>query len=175
MLPANLTNTVSSVPALIQALGLEAHDEGGYFRQLYQSDWTLQTNREGESRYGLNTIYYLLTADSPKGHLHRNQSDIVHFFHAGHPLTYFLVSPEGEFSTVVMGPDPLQGHMFQFTVPGGYWKASFLSAGAFGLISEAVCPGFDYRDRELATPVLVNERFPQLAEILSPYVLSAHP
>jgi predicted cupin superfamily sugar epimerase len=174
MLPAKLTQTTLSVPALVEALGLAAHDEGGYFRQLYQSDWTVPTAREGSARYGLNTIYYLLTAESPKGHLHRNQSDIVHFFHAGHPLTYFLLSPEGQLSTVVMGPDPAQGHVFQMTVPGGYWKASFLASGDFGLISEAVCPGFDYRDRTLATPAMVRQEFPQHWEALAPYVLE-HP
>lgn len=174
MRPANLTNPPVSTSALIQLLGLEAHDEGGYFRQLYQSDWTVPTDREGSARYGLNTIYYLLTAESPKGHLHRNQSDIVHFFHAGHPLTYLLLSPEGQLSTVVMGPDPLQGHVFQMTVPGGYWKASYLASGDFGLISEAVCPGFDYRDRTLATPAMVRQEFPQHWEALAPYVLE-HP
>ncbi|WP_303674982.1 cupin domain-containing protein [Vampirovibrio chlorellavorus] len=171
MPPANLNPPTLSVPALIEALGLVAHDEGGYFRQLYQSDWTVPTDREGGARYGLNTIYYLLTADSPKGHLHRNQSDIVHFFHAGSPLTYFLLSPEGQLSKVVMGPDPAQGQVFQMTVPGGYWKASLLASGDFGLISEAVCPGFDYRDRELATPATVRGAFPQHWGALAPYVL----
>lgn len=174
MLPTDTPMALLSVEGFIQSLGLEPHDEGGYFRQLYQSDWTLPTEREGGQRFGLNTIYYLLTATSRIGHLHRNQSDIVHFFHAGNPLTYFLLSPEGELSTVTMGANPSQEELFQLTVPGGYWKASFLPQGDFGLISEAVCPGFDYRDRTLATPALLRQDFPQHWETLSPFLLT-HP
>lgn len=174
MIPSHPSLSTLPVETLIQALDLQPHDEGGYFRQLYQSNWTLVTGREGRERFGLNTIYYLLTATSPRGHLHRNQSDIVHFFHAGSPLTYVLLSPVGVLSTVVMGPDPTFAQVFQMTVPGGYWKASYLPQGEYGLISEAVCPGFDYRDRELATPALIRESFPELAETLAPYILSAH-
>lgn len=159
--------------ALVRLLGLEAHDEGGYFRQIYQSNWQLPTPaRTGESRWGVNTIYYLLTRQSPTGHLHRNESDIIHFFHAGSPLTYLMVSPEGQLSQVIMGPDPAQGHVFQMTVPGGYWKASFLAEGEYGLISEAVVPGFDYRDRELASVETITRQFPHLTAELTPYILA---
>lgn len=163
---------ITSANGLIQSLGLEPHDEGGYFRQVYQSDWTLETKRDGETRYGVNTIYYLLTSKSPQGHLHRNQSDIIHFFHAGSPVTYLTVSPAGEVNEVVMGPDFKEGQVFQMTVPGGYWKTSFLTGGEYALISEAVSPAFDYRDRELATPETIKALYPGLMARLKPYLLS---
>ncbi len=166
-------NESASVQALIQSLRLTHHDEGGYFRQLYESDWVVNTpERPGESRPGLNTIYYLLTAQNRVGHLHRNASDILHFFHAGGPLTYWLVSPEGTLQRVILGPDPSQGHHFQLTVPGGYWKASCLAEGEYGLISEAVAPGFDYRDRTLATVEAAETLFPHLLAELRPYLLT---
>lgn len=159
--------------ALIQQLHLERHDEGGYFRQIHQSEWTTSTpDRPGGQRFGINTIYYMLTDDSPIGHFHRNQSDIIHFFHAGSPMTYLTVTPEGEFNRIILGPDPAQGHVFQMTIPGGVWKASYLMEGRFGLLSEAVAPGFDYRDRELATPEAFQQLFPQLWQELVPYTLS---
>lgn len=162
-----------SVDSLIKALALEAHDEGGFFRQIYQSGWQTPTpDRAGTSRWGVNTIYYLLTKQSPIGHLHRNESEIIHFFHAGSPLTYLIVSPEGELSRIVMGPNPAAGHVFQMTVPGGYWKTSFLTDDEYGLISEAVVPGFDYRDRELATLETISQLFPDLATELTPYILA---
>ncbi|WP_373531680.1 cupin domain-containing protein [Vampirovibrio sp.] len=161
-----------STKDLIESLGLEGHDEGGYFRQIHQSDWTIETKRAGNSRYGLNTIYYLLTADSPQGHLHRNQSDITHFFHAGGPIRYLTVSPTGVVSEIILGPNPDEGHVFQMTVPGGFWKASALMSGPYGLISEAVAPGFDYRDRELATPEAIQALFPTQSERLKPLILS---
>lgn len=158
---------------LIRSLELEPHDEGGYFRQIYQSGWQTPTpEREGASRWGVNTIYYLLTQQNPIGHLHRNASDIIHFFHAGSPLTYLTVSPEGQLNRIVMGANPEQGQVFQMTVPGGYWKTSLLTRGEYGLISEAVAPGFDYRDRELASVETITMQFPHLLSELTPYILA---
>lgn len=158
---------------LIRSLRLEGHDEGGYFRQIHQSEWMTDTpDREGGVRYGINTIYYLMTDDSPVGHFHRNRSDIVHFFHAGSPITYLTVTPEGQLNRTVLGPNPQQGHVFQMTVPGGVWKASVLEQGAYGLLSEAVAPGFDYRDRELASVDTLKTLFPELWPTLAPYTLS---
>src|SRR3712207_260007 len=102
----DLTGTTATKETLIGHLQLERHDEGGYFRQIYQSDWIVQVaDRPGGERFGLNTIYYLLTDDSPIGHFHRNRSDIVHFFHGGSPITYLLIFPEGRLEARILGPD----------------------------------------------------------------------
>jgi predicted cupin superfamily sugar epimerase len=157
---------------LIACLGLEPHDEGGYFRQMYQSHTQISlSEREGVVRPLLNTIYYLLTRDNPVGHFHSNASDIVHFFHAGSPLTYLIISPKGELTKRVLGPDVVNGHELQLTVPGGAWKATVLLEGDFGLVSEAVAPGFDYRDRRIATKEELQTRFSAVWNQVAPYVL----
>lgn len=158
---------------IIRHLKLTSHDEGGYFRQTYQSKWTLEiSSRVGGTRFGLNTIYYMLTNDSPIGYFHLNRSDIIHFFHAGDPLTYLLITPNGYLDKRLLGPDPTKGHCLQIVVPGGTWKATVLNdQGSFGLLSEAVAPGFDYRDRELATADKLKELFPHLWDEIEPYVL----
>ena len=57
------------------------------------------------------------------------------------------------------GPDVAAGHQLQVMIPGGCWKhtqlldddpryARFTGEAAFCLLSEAVAPGFDYRDLE---------------------------
>jgi hypothetical protein len=100
----------------------------------------------------LNTIYYLLTRDSPIGYLHRNRSAITHFHHLGGPSHYLLVSPHGETREVLLGPAPHAGHVVMFTAPGGWWKTSRLPPGVDEcLISEAVAPGFRFEDHEMAT------------------------
>ena len=131
----------------ISQLHLEPHIEGGYFRRTYQSQCnTLVT---AGSRPLMSSIYYMLTDDSPIGYFHRNQSDIIHYWHAGEPVHYSLISPAGVLEHHVLGPGHEQ--QLQLTVPGGHWKASQLKHGEFGLLSEAVCPGFEYLDMELAT------------------------
>jgi predicted cupin superfamily sugar epimerase len=101
----------------------------------------------------LSCIYYLLTCDSPVGYLHENRSDIVHFFQLGSPITYTLISPQGEISQTTLGPNIELGQQLQLVVPSGWWKASELTSGEFGLISEAVSPGFEYEDMRFISKV----------------------
>jgi predicted cupin superfamily sugar epimerase len=141
---------------IIEALHLEAHVEGGYFKRSYCSPFELS-----EGQASLSSIYYLLTADSPVGHWHLNKSDIVHYFHKGNPIEYCLIFPDGRFEKVLMGPDLTQNQQLQLLVPGGVWKASRLTGGEFGLISEAVTPAFRYEDMTLGNAHDLQRLFPQ--------------
>ncbi len=151
---------------LVKALGLEPHVEGGYFRRTFQADHRDKIRIEQGERFTMTSIYYLLTADSRIGHWHLNRSDILHFFHLGEPVTYYLIHPDGRLETVVLGPDPSQGHQLQMAVTGGTWKASHLSAGQYGLISEAVSPGFEYQDMTLGQEAKLLQAFPAHAELI---------
>ncbi|MEM0955530.1 MAG: cupin domain-containing protein [Pseudomonadota bacterium] len=151
---------------LIRTLGLEAHLEGGYYRRIFQADHRDKIDTQQGERFTLTSIHYLLTADSPVGHWHLNRSDIVHYFHLGAPITYYLIHPDGRLETVVMGPDPAQGHQLALAVTGGTWKASHLPSGGYGLISEAVAPGFEYEDMTLGTRDSLVEMFPEHADVI---------
>jgi hypothetical protein len=153
---------------LIAKLALEPHIEGGYFRRTYQSDLIAKL-AQGE-RWGMTSIYYLLTDDSPIGYLHRNQSDIIHYFHCGSPLMYTLLHPDGKLEKVWLGADLANGQQLQLVVPGGCWKATELESGEYGLVSEAVVPGFDYADMELARKETICKGFPRHWNVLSKYV-----
>lgn len=152
---------------IIEELKLEPHPEGGYFRRTYESAEIGPVGSKGLPRPLLSCIYYLLTRDSPIGRLHVNRSDIMHFYHGGAPIVYTLVSPDGELRRETLGPDPDQSQAFQLLVPGGWWKASELASGDYGLISEAVSPGFDYEDMRFVSPIEAASRFPQLGDSLS--------
>ncbi len=155
---------------LIKHLSLTEHTEGGYFVESYRSDINVPTPREGSDRSILTSIYYLLTDDRPIDYLHRNQSDILHYFQAGSAITYLLVSPSGEFKQVKLGLNFAQGEVAQLLVPKGYWKAAVLESGEFGLLGESVAPGFDYRDLEIAQADSFRASFPELWSELSPYI-----
>jgi predicted cupin superfamily sugar epimerase len=154
---------------IIARLGLEPHPlEGGYFRRTYESDLYLTTS--GRRRRILSSIYYMLTSDSPVGYLHRNRSDIIHYFHSGSSIRYLIVSPDGEAEEKTLGCDIAKGELPQLLVQGGYWKASRLGSGEYGLISEAVTPGFEYEDNELATLDGIDRSFPDLVVYLDDYI-----
>lgn len=147
---------------IIDYLRLEQHIEGGYFSRTYASTETLSTNRNPPERNLLTCIYYLLTKESPIGYFHLNESDIHHFYQLGSPIRYFTISPMGELETFILGPDLKNNHYLQKCVKGGFWKSSILESGEFGLIGEAVAPGFHSSDAKLATPESFKLLFPEL-------------
>lgn len=155
--------------AIIEQLGLVEHVEGGYFSETYRAEDTMQTAREGRERNVLTSIYYLLTDDRPIDHLHKNKSDILHYFQAGSSITYLLITPDGQLERHVLGLNLAAGEVPQLLVPGGYWKAAVLESGEYGLLGEAVAPGFDYRDMEIAKAEAIKADFPDLWEQMAPY------
>ena len=163
------TDPSSTSESVIKALELDRHIEGGYFRRTFVSDYSASQGATSLGRKTMSSIYYLLNAESPVGHFHRNKSDIVHYFHMGDPIAYFLIHPDGELQEVTLGHNIEEDHKLQLVVPGGVWKASRLKAnGAFGygLISEAVSPSFNYDDMTLGSSTLLKREFPQHGDLI---------
>lgn len=152
-----------SVEQIIISLGLEPHIEGGYFKRTYVAP--LQIDTDVGTRQLLSSIYYLLTSQARIGHWHKNRSDIMHYFHAGSPLSYYLINPEGELTHHTLSNDLNQG-LPQLLVPGGYWKATVLEEGEYGLLSEAVTPSFDFQDMQLAGADVLMSLYPQHQDII---------
>ena len=159
---------------LITALGLVPHPEGGYFREVYRSGagpmrsrgetdlagTLMRTERTPPERNVLTSIYWMLDRQSPLGYWCNNASDHVHYFHAGAALTYFVLHPDGHLERQVLGPRVHLGEVLQLVVKGGCWKAVLLEEGEYGLIGEAVAPGFDFRDFRWGTPEELTRSFP---------------
>ncbi|WP_251261643.1 cupin domain-containing protein [Echinimonas agarilytica] len=151
---------------IIEALKLEAHVEGGYFRRTYQSDQRPTVDTDHGERFLLTSIFYMMTDDSPIGHFHKNRSDILHFYHSGDPIRYVLLWPDGRREQFILGHDVVAGQQMQLTVPAGVWKSSELLTAehGYGLISEAVSPGFDFDDMTLAETTSLVAQYPEYAE-----------
>ncbi len=155
---------------LIEKLSLEPHIEGGYFSQTYRSSLETSVAYGKKPRCFLSSIYYMLTKDSPIGYMHKNKSDIIHYFQGGSPLTYILISSNGKLDKKILGADLDKGHQLQLIVRADCWKATELPEGEFGLVSEAVSPGFEYEDMELAEENIIKKLFPHLVEQISKYI-----
>jgi predicted cupin superfamily sugar epimerase len=153
------------------SLGLHQHEEGGYFAETFAADsWSVEVPWPGGRRSASNSIYYALTADSPRAYLHRNRCDLVHYFHCGGSLEYLLLGPDESFSTVRLGSRIQEGELLQLRVPGGTWKATRLVEGDFGLLSEVASPGWDMCDRDFATADDVARLEPELRELLATFL-----
>ena len=154
---------------LIQMLQLTPHPkEGGYFIRTHEAD--LAVNTDVGSRKVFTTIFYMLTDDSSCGSMHKNKSDIVHFYQMGAAIRYWVISPQGQLSEYWLGPDIANGQQLQLVVKGGDWKISQLVDGEYCLIGEAVAPGFEYCDNEIATLELVKTQYPHLLPKIENYI-----
>lgn len=154
---------------LIQKLNLVKHTEGGYFSETYRSEEKMTVDRVGKERNVMTSIFYLLTDDRPTNYFHKNISDIVHYFHTGSALTYMIIHPDGKFEKIKLGMNINAGEVPQLIVKGGCWKAATLLSGEYGLLGEAVAPGFEYRDMQIADASLLEE-FPRLKEEIKNYI-----
>lgn len=160
-MPAHQPQTLAEQVA--KSLNLSGHLEGGYYRRTYESTHLDQLDTEGGQRFAMTSIFYMLTKESPIGHWHLNKSSIMHYYHLGDPMRYYLIYPDGRSETVVMGSDVANGQLLQLHVPGNVWKGTELLPGekGFGLISEAVVPGFDYADMTLGRLDDLVKKYPQ--------------
>ncbi|HWY24813.1 MAG TPA: cupin domain-containing protein [Nevskia sp.] len=149
----------------VAKLQLEPHPEGGYFKRIYTSP--LIHAAPQAQRPLCTSIYYLLTRDQPLGRLHRNRSDILHYFLDGGPLEYLLLGADGALRRERLGG----GDARFLLVPGGCWKASHLLDGAsHALIAEVVTPGFDYADHQFCAEADLLREHPRHLEILRPFL-----
>jgi predicted cupin superfamily sugar epimerase len=144
----------------IDRLGLQAHPEGGWYRETFRSPLrlphtVLPTAFRGP-RNAATAIYFLLEAGQ-LSHLHRIAGEEAWAFHAGDPLEVFYLTPEGELRTVGIGL--AEGCEPQFQVPAGVWFGA-RSRGHFSLVSCWVAPGFDFADFELARAEELARQYP---------------
>lgn len=148
---------------LMDTLNLEPHVEGGYFSRTLKTENEPLLETAHGSRSRLSSIYYLLTSDQPLGYFHRNRSDIMHYYHEGDALEYWLIHADGTLERSILGSNLEQGHSLQLFVPGGTWKATVLLSHhhGYGLLSEAVSPGFEYEDMELGQADLLLCQYPE--------------
>lgn len=129
--------------AIIERLGLERHPEGGWYRETWRADATLN------GRASATAIYFLLDAGE-RSHWHRVDAAELWFWHAGSPLALSIASgDQGPVARVTLGPDPLAGEAPQALVPPGHWQAA-KPIGGWVLVSCVVSPGFEFAGFELA-------------------------
>src|SRR5260370_42647757 len=99
----------------IEKLKLEAHPEGGYFRQTYKADLVVPKQALprgfGGARAVSTAIYFLLERENFSA-FHRLRSDEVWHFYTGEPLAEHGVEPQGRYSRIFVGRGFDAGQLF---------------------------------------------------------------
>ena len=146
----------------VDALGLAAHPEGGFFRETYRSG-----TRIGD-RSVSTAIYFLVTRGSFSA-LHRIRSDELWHFHAGSALEIVTIDRGGTRRDLHLGLDLARDEVPQHVVPAGDWFGARLreATSSYALVSCTVAPGFDFADFELADRASLTARFPEHAAAIA--------
>ncbi|MGB0671015.1 MAG: cupin domain-containing protein [Rhodospirillales bacterium] len=105
-----------SAQAVIAALDLSPHPEGGHFREIFRAP------TEDAGRGAVTSIYFLLAAGEVS-HWHRVDAVEIWNFHAGAPLELLIDAPTGP-ERHVLGRDLAAGERPQGHVPAGAWQAA---------------------------------------------------
>lgn len=154
----------------IQALELEAHPEGGWFRETYRSAEEIPAaalpDRYGEARCFGTSIYFLLgPGDVSK--FHRIRSDEIWHYHRGDSVTLHLLDKRAGLRSITVGPNVESGEVPQAVIPANTWFGAKVTAEVgFCLIGCTVAPGFAFADFELAEREVLNAQFPAHRELI---------
>ena len=131
--------------AIIAALGLAPHPEGGWYRETWRA-----AVAEG-TRAGGTAIHFLLEAGQ-RSHWHRVDADELWLWHAGHPLEVRVADADNaDPRTTRLGGDVTAGYAPQCLVPANRWQSTEAPHG-WALVSCIVVPGFEFAGFELAPP-----------------------
>lgn len=127
---------------IIRILGLEAHPEGGHFREAYR-----HTSTDG-TRGASTAIYYLLQAGE-RSHWHRVDADEAWHHYAGAPLALDISKDGKTTARHHLGTDLGSGERPLCVVPAGAWQAAE-SLGDWTLVGCTVSPAFAFEGFEMA-------------------------
>jgi len=137
----------------IKTLSLLPHPEGGYYKETYRSDGTLN-NVQGKRNY-CTAIYFLLETGNFSA-FHKIKSDELWHFYAGDVLEIIEITTKGELKITELSPNN-----FQYCVPANHWFGSRVKMGGqFSLVGCTVAPGFDFADFEMAERSVLQNQFP---------------
>jgi uncharacterized protein len=149
----------------IQSLQLRAHPEGGFYRETYRSPLLMNVTQADQDKLAprnVSTGIYFLLEQGNFSAFHKIRSDEMWHFYAGQALEVLEISPAGDLRCTRLGPDVLQGEVFQHVVPAHTWFASRVAeGGAFSLVGCTVAPGFDFADFFMADRAALAAAFPQ--------------
>ena len=132
---------MDSAAALIAALGLKPHPEGGHYAEIYRSPHRVMPADGRPARAALTTIDFLIAAGQFSA-WHRVRSDEVWHLLEGDGLRLWLAPPDlSRFEAVDLRPGALRRHV----VPAHWWQAAEpLTQLAY--VGATVGPGFDFAD-----------------------------
>jgi predicted cupin superfamily sugar epimerase len=136
----DLRDVAAPAEAVIAALDLKPHPEGGHYRETWRDAPTVGGR-------GAGTAILFLLRDGERSHWHRVDAAELWIWQAGAPLLLRI----GATTQCRLGPALAQGEHLQQVVPASHWQSAH-SLGQWTLCSCVVAPAFAFAGFELAPP-----------------------
>lgn len=158
----------SGARAVVEALGLVPHPEGGHYVETFRSPLGVGSGaHEGERR--ASTAIYFLLASGEFSAFHRVRSDEVWHHYAGDVLELHTIDASGAHQRRLLGVDLVWGERPQIVIRAGVWQAARPLPGSSGyvLVGCTVAPGFEFADFEMPSREALLQRFPQHRELIA--------
>ena len=144
---------MTEIPQWVRRLDLDPHPEGGWFRETWRSELTLNAQAlppqyDGPRAAGTAILFVLLPGQESAWHTVRGAE--VWLYHRGSPVALEFGPDRNNATTLLLGADIEAGQHPQVLVPAGYWQRARSQGDEPSLVSCVVVPGFDFADFELA-------------------------
>jgi len=140
---------------LVEALRLQAHVEGGWFRETWRTALNIPHAALGPKYEGdrsAATAVYFLLHPGEVSNWHVVASDELWIWQSGSPLKLTLggsgEQPDAD-QDIVLGMDVAAGQQPQALVPASVWQTAAPLGSEPVLCTCIVAPGFDFRDFRL--------------------------
>jgi predicted cupin superfamily sugar epimerase len=127
--------------AIISALRLQPHPEGGHFRETWR-------HVPPEGGRGAGTAIYFLLRSGEISRWHRVDATEIWLYHAGAPLRLEWRIADGVVEGCDLGPDVLRDQAPQVVIPPHAWQRAW-SLGDYTLVSCTVSPAFQFEGFEM--------------------------
>lgn len=147
-------------------LKLQAHPEGGYYREFYRSQESIKLD-SGMRNFG-TAIYYLLGPGQFSA-FHRIKSDELWFMLDGTGLNIYVLEQHG-----IKKLDLLADSHTAVVAAEKWFAAEPSSVDGWALLSCVVVPGFDFQDFQLAEKEHLLNEFPHSAELIQRLTINGH-
>jgi len=152
---------IQDIQTIIDALHLQPHPEGGFYKEIYRSKIAIKDLKGVGNKCAYTSIYYLLSGKDFSA-WHRIKSDETWYFHLGCDVLIYFFDENKLLRTIQVG---MTSKNLQATIPAHTWFAAKpISENDFCLVSCAVAPGFEFDDFEIARRDDLSKEFGGSAE-----------
>ncbi|OCQ21446.1 hypothetical protein A7985_12605 [Pseudoalteromonas luteoviolacea] len=134
---------------------------------LYKSTWRATTELANEKPVGTAMIGMYCHTLKSVSCFHRLSHDEIWHFYAGDAFNLYLLFPDGEVESIVMGTDFAKGQHLQYRIPAGVWQAGeVLKNSEYAIFGCTMAPGFTGDCFEAADHDLLKEQFSGMSDVI---------